>query len=126
MNELFYRSLTGNYTAVSLILTFSSLKSIAEEAEGIMKPKTLIFLVVLSMFCQSLTATKTPSAENKETLLSVQLAGGCCGPVNADCGKCTPKGQMPNFETGYSCSVASDRRGRRKETFRHKPSVLVL
>lgn len=71
----------------------------------IMKPKTIIFLVLLGVFCQSLTAAKTPNAENKETLLSVQLAGGCCGPVNEDCGKCIPKDQMPNFETGYSCCL---------------------
>ena len=70
-----------------------------------MKPKGLFFLVLLGVFCQSLIATKTTGAENKEISLSVQVAGGCCGPVNEDCGKCTPKGQMPTFKTGYSCCL---------------------
>ena len=82
------------------------MNSIAEQAERIMKPKSLFLLVLLGAFCQSLIATKTPGAgTEKKTSLPVQLAGGCCGPVNEDCGKCIPKGQMPNFETGYSCCL---------------------
>jgi len=71
-----------------------------------MPPKSLFFLLLLGVMCDSLLASsKPPSSENQEIVLSVQRAGGCCGTANEDCGKCTPKGQMPGFEGGYSCCL---------------------
>ena len=70
-----------------------------------MQPKPFFFLLLLGMMCSAFFASKPLSGEYQEIVSSVERAGGCCGAVNEDCGKCTPKGQMPGFEAGYSCCL---------------------
>ena len=48
---------------------------------------------------------------DKESIFrSINEVGGCCGPINENCGNCTPKAQMPNLKAGYSCCLPRERK----------------
>ena len=80
-----------------------------------MKVKILYLCLLFVVLCEvSSNSPRNAGTETQEIVASVQQAGGCCGVVNENCGKCTPEGQMQGFEPGHGCCLPVMKRMEKK------------
>ena len=80
-----------------------------------MKVKILFLCLLFVVLCEvSSNSPRNAGTETQKIVASVQQAGGCCGVINENCGKCTPEGQMQGFEPGHGCCLPVMKRMEKK------------
>ena len=65
-----------------------------------------IFLLVVVAFIpllQTQIINKHNENESAHIVSTVKYAGGCCGPVDTNCGTCTPHTRWPGMAESHGC-----------------------